>query len=113
MHFGGHKLYFVEGFPLSPYQKEECSYDFDHTVRVTQVEHGYKEGCLDDRYAARTRVLTYGADMVHTPNIDSLTALSLVFERAYCQVAVCSPSRASLLTGRRPDSNRRVLAQVH
>ena len=48
----------------------------------------------------------YGADgMIKTPTIDSLASLSMVFERAYCQVAVCSPSRASLLTGRRPDTN--------
>ena len=53
----------------------------------------------------RPELGTYGYDMIKSPNIDSLASKSIVFERAYCQVAVCSPSRASLLTGRRPDSN--------
>ena len=53
----------------------------------------------------RPELGTYGYDMIKSPNIDSLASRSIVFERAYCQVAVCSPSRASLLTGRRPDSN--------
>ena len=43
--------------------------------------------------------------MIKSPNIDDLASKSMVFERVYCQVAVCSPSRASLLTGRRPDTN--------
>ena len=38
-----------------------------------------------------------------TPNLDKLAGQSVVFERAYCQQAVCGPSRNSFLSGRRPD----------
>ena len=56
---------------------------------------------LDD---VRTELSAYGEHTTITPAIDSLAAKSMVFERAYCQIAVCSPSRTSILTGRRPDS---------
>ena len=46
----------------------------------------------------------YGNKKIKTPNIDRLAKSGLVFSRAYCQQAVCNPSRASLLTGLRPDS---------
>ncbi|MEC7903489.1 MAG: sulfatase [Verrucomicrobiota bacterium] len=44
----------------------------------------------------------YGAEKVHSPHIDQLAADGLKFNRAYCQQAICSPSRASLMTGLYP-----------
>ena len=46
----------------------------------------------------------YGSAFVHTPNMDRLASQGVTFLRTYCQQAVCNPSRASLLTGLRPDS---------
>ena len=48
----------------------------------------------------------YGHDKILTPNIDRLASNSVVFDRAYCQVAVCNPSRVSCLTGLRPDTTQ-------
>ena len=48
----------------------------------------------------------YGAKHIHSPNLDRLAAQGTTFLRAYCQQAVCSPSRSSLMTGLRPDTIR-------
>lgn len=43
---------------------------------------------------------------IHTPNLDRLVQEGVAFTRAYAQSTVCSPSRASFLTGRYPRTTR-------
>ena len=53
----------------------------------------------------RPELASYGSPAL-TPNLDRLAKRSVQFTRAYCQQAVCNPSRSSMLTGRRPDTLR-------
>lgn len=46
----------------------------------------------------------YGVKHIKSPNIDALAAESLLFNHAYVQQSLCAPSRASVLTGCRPDT---------
>ena len=48
----------------------------------------------------------YGADYIKSPNLDRLARSGITFHRAYCQQAVCSPTRSSLMTGTRPDTTK-------
>ena len=57
--------------------------------------------CVDDLKPA---LGCYGDRLARSPHIDALAARGLVFERAYCNQAVCAPSRNSLLTGLRPQT---------
>jgi arylsulfatase A-like enzyme len=54
----------------------------------------------------RPELGAYGNPHVKTPHIDRLARAGTTFMRAYVQQAVCNPSRASLMTGLRPDTLR-------
>lgn len=57
--------------------------------------------CVDDLKPA---LGCYGDVRAQSPNIDRLAARSVLFERAYCNQAVCAPSRNALLTSLRPQT---------
>ena len=52
----------------------------------------------------RVALGTYNDRAAKTPNLDKFAKSSVRFEHAYCQYPLCNPSRASLMTGRRPDT---------
>ena len=57
--------------------------------------------CIDD---LKPTIGCFGDPVAITPNIDALAARGVRFDMAYCNQAVCSPSRNSLMTGLRPQT---------
>lgn len=78
---------------------------FPARVRVTAADDVRPMNLLmiavDD---LRPELGCYGKSSVISPHIDALAASGVRFDRAYCQVAVCGASRASLLSGCRPET---------
>jgi iduronate 2-sulfatase len=58
--------------------------------------------CVDD---LKPLLGCYGDPRVQSPHIDRLAKRSMLFERAYCNQAVCAPSRNALMTGVRPTTH--------
>ena len=52
----------------------------------------------------RVELGCYGNEYVISPHFDNFAASGMVFENAFCQEAVYTPSRASVFTGKRPES---------
>ncbi|MBE3638104.1 sulfatase family protein [Mangrovicoccus algicola] len=50
-------------------------------------------------------IAAHGNTAINTPNLDRLAAEGMSFMRAYCQSPICTPSRASFMTGRYPASH--------
>ncbi|MGJ8642098.1 MAG: sulfatase [Luteolibacter sp.] len=83
-------------------------------LAILPILHFVATGCMA---APRPNVLFIGIDDLRpelgcydspvaiTPNFDKLASTGLLFNRAYCQQAICGPSRASIMTGMRPDTS--------
>ena len=66
-----------------------------------QDRHNVLVFLVDD---LRPELGCYGSEFVQSPNIDALAEEGVLFEKAYCQQAICAPSRMSILTGLRPEN---------
>ncbi len=61
----------------------------------------------------RDTLAAYGNDWIEAPNIDGLAQRSIVFENAYVTQPVCTPSRASIMTGLYPQSTGLIGNGIH
>ena len=78
---------------------------FQRSLIAAEVQQTTKPNVLfiavDD---LRPELGCYGSSIAKSPNIDRFADSAVTFTHAYCQQAVCNPSRASLMTGLRPDT---------
>ncbi|MYA62599.1 MAG: sulfatase-like hydrolase/transferase, partial [Dehalococcoidia bacterium] len=55
----------------------------------------------------------YGADWMNVPNLNALADESFVFENAYVAQPVCTPARATIMTGLYPHAAGPIVNQIH
>jgi len=91
MTFRSGLAFIVAAFLLLPANAQQRSSGPPNIVLIMVDDLGYGD------------LSSYGADALQTPHIDSLVAAGMRFDRFYANSPVCSPSRASLLTGQYPD----------
>lgn len=105
---------FVDGKP----SKEQLNLTYPDYFFAKEAKPGTSRAARRDDSARKSNVLfvaiddlrpalgCFGDQTAISPHIDQLARRGTAFTRAYCQLAVCSPSRLSLLSGRRPDAIR-------
>ncbi|XOV92555.1 MAG: sulfatase [Bacteroidota bacterium] len=78
-------------------------------VQCAQVGHDERKETINGKYNVlfiavddlRPELGYYGANYMHTPNIDQLASEGRIFKNHFVHVAACGPSRSTLLSGRR------------
>ncbi len=79
--------------PVAPFQDSLVADDRPNVLFISVDDLRPELGC-------------YGNANIKTPHFDEFSRTAVTFMRGYCQAAVCAPSRASVMTGLRPDSTR-------
>ena len=78
-----------------------CATPSEDTTETNQKDKNVLFIIVDD---LNSTLGTYGHPVAKTPNIDRLASQGIRFDNAYCNFAVCGPSRGSLMTGMRPEN---------
>ncbi len=94
------RIFYSKALVFSLFLIAVCGCDEKKTVQPKQPNILFIG--IDD---LRPELGCYGSDIAVSPNLDKLASQGLLFKNAYCQQAICGPSRASLLTGIRPESS--------